>query len=101
MRGRPKLSRKWLKVLRVKEPALAALTEDIKIEEHTGVASDSSSGSSSSSSSSASSSESVSTDDSGQESLSAYKKKKRLVKSVFTFLLKYFFISNDRSVQIR
>ncbi|CAD6994972.1 bifunctional arginine demethylase and lysyl-hydroxylase PSR [Ceratitis capitata] len=84
IRGRPKLSRKWLRVLHEKEPDLAKLAESINIDQSTGFASDSSSNSSSSSSSSSSSenegdgSDSCSSNtDSGQESLTAKKKKKR------------------------
>ncbi|XP_043475362.1 bifunctional arginine demethylase and lysyl-hydroxylase PSR [Leptopilina heterotoma] len=76
VRGRPKLSKKWLKALEEKAPETAALAEKIDIKEDTGVASDSSSESSSSSSSSSSGSE-ESEDDSGQESLIGHKKRKR------------------------
>ncbi|XP_018322726.1 bifunctional arginine demethylase and lysyl-hydroxylase PSR [Agrilus planipennis] len=75
-RGRPKLSRKWLKILHEKEPRLAQLAERINIEQPSGVASDSSSNSSSSSSSDTGSSNSED-EDSGQESLTAKKKKRK------------------------
>lgn len=79
VRGRPKLSKKLLKVLKEKEPELAKIAESINIEQSTGFASDSSSNSSSSSSSSStdSSESNDSCSDSGQESLTAKKKKKR------------------------
>nr|CAD7259638.1 unnamed protein product [Timema shepardi] len=78
VRGRPKLSRKLYKVFKEKEPSLVAVADSIDVNTDTGVASDSSSGSTSSSSSSSDSScSSSSEEDSGQESLSAHKKKKR------------------------
>lgn len=78
VRGRPKLSKKWFKVLQDVEPELAREAARIDVAQSTGVASDSSSNSSSSSSSSSSDeSDSDSNTDSGQESLSARKTKKR------------------------
>ncbi|KAJ8950338.1 hypothetical protein NQ318_021198 [Aromia moschata] len=75
-RGRPKLSRKWLKALREKESNLAALADRINLQQPSGVASDSSSNSSSSSSSDSASTNSDD-DDSGQESITAKKKKRK------------------------
>lgn len=73
-RGRPKLSRKWLKVLRRKDEILAAIADRTNIEKPIAVASDSSSESSSSSSSENSESED---EDSGQESLTAKKRRRK------------------------
>jgi histone arginine demethylase JMJD6 len=79
VRGRPKLSKKWLRVLNEMEPDLAKQARSIDVAKSTGVASDSSSNSSSSSSSSSDcdSDSDSNSDDSGQESLSAHKTKKR------------------------
>lgn len=77
VRGRPKLSKKWIKVLETKEPDLYKIASSMDLSQGTGVASDSSSNSSSSSSDSDSSSSDSSEEDSGQESITAHKKKKR------------------------
>jgi len=50
-RGRPKLSKRWHRVLKVKLPAVAAVTDSVDLEGPSGMHSDSSSSSSSSSSS--------------------------------------------------
>lgn len=81
VRGRPKLSKRWLKVLKDQKPDLAIVATTVNLQQKSGVASDSSSNSDSSSSSSSSSccSESSETDDSGKESLPGHKKKRRKI----------------------
>lgn len=77
VRGRPKLSKKWIKTLETKDPDLYKIASSMDLNQSTGVASDSSSNSSSSSSDSDSSSSDSSEEDSGQESITAHKKKRR------------------------
>jgi histone arginine demethylase JMJD6 len=76
VRGRPRLSQKWLKILREQRPELASVAERVDVSRETGVASDSSSSSSSSSSDSSCCSGSESADDSGQESIGDRKRKR-------------------------
>ncbi|KAF5283439.1 hypothetical protein FQA39_LY04815 [Lamprigera yunnana] len=74
-RGRPKLSRRWLRVLRKVDRSLAQIADKVNISQPTHMASDSSSGSSSSSSSEYSGTDN---EDSGKESLVMKRKRKRL-----------------------
>nr|CAG4638472.1 EOG090X06UY [Cyclestheria hislopi] len=86
VRGRPKLSKKWYKALKIHEPDLAIVADSIDVNKDIGVASDSSSDSSSSSSSSSDSGSSDSEDSTVERkakredhssSMMAHKKKRR------------------------
>jgi len=75
VRGRPNLSRKWLKALKVLRPEIARMAKEIDLETPTGFNSDSSSSASSSSDSSSESRDSES--DSESESTSKSKRSRR------------------------
>ncbi|EDO41023.1 predicted protein [Nematostella vectensis] len=79
VRGRPKLSKKWLKRLKKQRPEIYKMAQQVNLDEPTGVASDSSSsGSSSSSSSSSCEGDSSSVDSSDNEDTGCKEKENTL-----------------------